>query len=451
LGLIERGERWASTRTLATVLALFAALLVLALALAPRAEGFIYWVNHGGGGIDRASLDGTGVDRMFVSSDDPGRYWIGPQIAVDSEHIYWHNVDRLSGTGSIARANLDGSGVEPAFIDGVTSFSELAVDAGHVYWTNEGDGTIGRANLDGSGVDQAFIDGIAPSVHGLAVDSNFIYWTTQWAGAGVPATVGRANLDGSGVDPDFITNGPWSYASIGEVAVDANHVYWTQQESPAGSIGRANLDGSGVEPSFIRATSAEQAESTYAWALAVDAAHIYWMRPEPLAVPHGGPSSPGWISRANLDGTPAGYPLGWSKFAFIPEASYWGLTVDARTDTELAAEATAARTQRRGGKRIAVKTKLRAREPITAEVRGKIKVAPAYKLKRRSVEIVEGYETKSPVQTEVVKLKPARKADGRRIAAALQRGKKAVAKLTVTLADDAGNSTTEKLQVRLKR
>ena len=45
--------------------------------------------------------------------------------------------------------------------DGGTASATLdfTVDAGHVYWANEGTNTIGRANLDGTGVDESFITG----------------------------------------------------------------------------------------------------------------------------------------------------------------------------------------------------------------------------------------------------------------------------------------------------
>jgi Low-density lipoprotein receptor repeat class B len=46
----------------------------------------------------------------------------------------------------------------------------VAVDAGHVYWANDGTNTIGRANLDGTGADQIFITGAATPT-GVAVDA----------------------------------------------------------------------------------------------------------------------------------------------------------------------------------------------------------------------------------------------------------------------------------------
>ena len=86
---------------------------------------------------------------------------------------------------------------------------------------------------------------------------------------------------------------------------------------------------------------------------------------------------------------------------------------------------------------------MKAKEQLTAKASGKIKVNPTYKLKPKKAKLAAG-------QTKTLKLKP-KKAQAKRIAGALKRGKKATAKLTVKLTDQAGNSETEKLSVRLKR
>jgi hypothetical protein len=47
-------------------------------------------------------------------------------MAVDSSHLYWANWD----AGAIDRANLDGSGVNASFITGADHPFGVAVDAG---------------------------------------------------------------------------------------------------------------------------------------------------------------------------------------------------------------------------------------------------------------------------------------------------------------------------------
>src|SRR5262249_24071058 len=74
--------------------------------------------------------------------------------------------------------NLDGSGVNQSFIAGASRPFGVAVDAAHLYWTNQffspelssSQGAIGRANLDGSGVNQRLITGLGDPI-GVAVDA----------------------------------------------------------------------------------------------------------------------------------------------------------------------------------------------------------------------------------------------------------------------------------------
>ena len=129
---------------------------------------------------------------------------------------------RDSGAG-IGRANLDGSGVDQSFI---TGFAPAAT----AVWrstptTSTGprpsdfpNGTIGRANLDGTGVDQSFITG-ATAACGIAVDARHVYWTNQHAtGDDRPRQARRHRRR-----PEL--HQPASGVTI-RVAVDAEHVYW---------------------------------------------------------------------------------------------------------------------------------------------------------------------------------------------------------------------------------
>jgi hypothetical protein len=459
-----------SLTTLVGMLGLLAALLlVLSLALAPRAGAYVYWTNPdplgSGGAIGRADLDGTGVRSHFIPISTASAY--PRDLALDAEHVYW-----AAGcfsdpsappctSGGIGRANLDGTGVDQSLIGGFNP-KGVAVDAEHVYWTwseceagcstaelQTAAGGIGRANLDGTGVDPSFIGGIQPTgVGAVAVDAQHIYWTGSFcegvcSGGStdrVVFAIGRANLDGTGVDRTFIVTGRYPL-TVGtdvdgtDLAVDAEHIYWTGRVfDPAccgATLGRASVDGTGVDQSFIDGPCCMKAPI---WmGVAVDDAHIYWTDHQ---------SSPPTrsIRRANLDGSGLAYFIlpGGDK-DFDPGS----LAVDALTNTKAEGRASAARTQRQGAKRIVVKVKVKAEEELTAKATGKIKVNPTYKLRPRKVKLGSG-ETKS------LKLKP-KKAKVKKIARALKRGEKAKAALTVKLTDQAGNSETEKLRVRLMR
>ena len=168
---VTRRSRPSLVRRVAHVPSTFAAALVLAallvclpLALAARAEGFVYWTKLEGpfsnglpikplAGIGRANLDGSGVDQSFITGVDGLRAWQST-AATSTGRTFPLTA------ATIGRANLDGTGVDPSFIGGLNLPAGVAVDGGHVYWTSGAlDGTIGRANLDGTEVDPNFISG----------------------------------------------------------------------------------------------------------------------------------------------------------------------------------------------------------------------------------------------------------------------------------------------------
>ena len=151
-------------------------------------------------------------------------------------HVYWANFDLNGLPGTIGRANLNGTTVNQSFIPGATQpfgSNDVTVDATHIYWADHRAGTIGRANLDGTGVDPNFITGLdtktvldpftgANTPAGVAVDAGHVYWTNTQPGA-----IGRANLDGTTVDPTFITGA----GAPGDVDVDVGHVYWSNEDT----------------------------------------------------------------------------------------------------------------------------------------------------------------------------------------------------------------------------
>jgi len=151
----------------------------------------IFWSNFNGNvgsTISRADLDGSGVVADFIPTDGGAE-----GLAVDGAHLYWPNLH----AGSIGRATVDGGSVDQSFIPGASSPLAVTVDGAHVYWTNFGSHAVGRANLDGSGVEQTFITGIADASFGIAVDAGHVYWVDN-------GNIARANLDGTGVEESFV-------------------------------------------------------------------------------------------------------------------------------------------------------------------------------------------------------------------------------------------------------
>ena len=139
MALTQQPSKW--TRPSPTirvgVLGLLAAvLLVLPLALAPRAEAYVYWNTESG--IGRANLDGTAIDESFIVLGHPG----AGSIAVDARHIYWIQND------GIGRAKLDGTGVDRRFIPESSDVifdrgAALAIHEQHIYWTVGGERVAG--------------------------------------------------------------------------------------------------------------------------------------------------------------------------------------------------------------------------------------------------------------------------------------------------------------------
>jgi virginiamycin B lyase len=145
----------------------------------PAVDGtHLYWGDMGAARIGRANLDGTGIEGSFIDFGfGLGQVQRPLDVAVDGGHLYWANLGDGAANGTIGRAGIDGTGLERSFITGVGTPVGVEVDGGHVYWTNgqtvAHGASVGRANLDGTGVEPSFIPqtswGIASA---LAVDSS---------------------------------------------------------------------------------------------------------------------------------------------------------------------------------------------------------------------------------------------------------------------------------------
>ena len=290
----------ARSRLARRVALVLATMAVATIALAARAEAYVYWtelppprVSHPPGGLYRANLDGTGG--QFLT--EVGSYPYG--VAVDNAHLYWSGPPRATSRGPTSTAPAPTRASSPTSTLPASPIYGVAVDGAHVYWTSADTDTIGRANLDGTGVDRSFIAGAsepegwrstAPTSIGRTCDTD---------------TIGRANLDGTGVNQSFIAGA----SDPRGVAVDGAHVYWGGT-----GIGRANLDGTGVDPSFI---------DLNAGGVAVDGAHVYWAN-----LDTGGSAvsslygTTAGIGRANLEGTGVDQ-------CFIRSADAYGVAVDA--------------------------------------------------------------------------------------------------------------------------
>ena len=197
------------------------------------AGGKMYWADAGTNKIQRANLDGSGVEDLVTGLGIP----YGLALDVSGGKMYWTNRQ----TNKIQRADLNGANVEDLVTSGLTFPGGLALDVsgGKMYWTNPGNSKIQRANLDGSGVEDLVTSGVS-SPTGLALDvsGGKMYWTDRRSDK-----IQRANLDGSGVQ-DLVTSGLNSPNGLA-LDVSVGKMYWA--DAGTNKVQRANLDGSNVE------------------------------------------------------------------------------------------------------------------------------------------------------------------------------------------------------------
>ena len=197
------------------------------------AGGKLYWTDAGASRIQRANLDGSNVQDLVIGLGIP----YGLALDAVGGKMYW--TDRQ--TSRIQRANLDGSGVEDLITSGLVFPGELELDldGGKLYWTSPGSQKIQRANLDGSGVEDLIASGLgSPTGLGLDLAGGKMYWTDRRTDK-----IQRGNLNGSGIE-DLVTSGLDEPNGLA-LDVSGGKMYWA--DAGTDRIQRANLDGSGVE------------------------------------------------------------------------------------------------------------------------------------------------------------------------------------------------------------
>jgi hypothetical protein len=265
----------------------------------------VYWADPIAGTIGRADIDGSDPDDAFIApgesecelevETEPGVFEkeVVPApstpryVAVDAGHVYWTNTgvldkngESIDKGGTVGRADLDGetASVDPDFICGASNPQGIAVNATHIYWANAGKDvtTIARSATDGAATEQSFLKvtgSLVPS--GVALSASHVYFSDNEIG-NENSSIRRILLDGGEEEHLFIGK-----VVLRGVAVDSAHVYWASQGEEA--IGRANL---ALEPASQENTFVKEIEGKL-FGLAADASHIYW------SVNGESPSNPG--------------------------------------------------------------------------------------------------------------------------------------------------------------
>ena len=221
-------------------------------------------------GVGRANLDGSSAQPGFVPTTAKG-------IAVNSEYVYWANPKE----NSIGRARIDGTEIDRNFITGVSNPQYVALCGEYLYWTDaaqekEKEGAIARAKIGAGGaeaVEQKFIAG-ASDPQGIAINSEYIYWANVLTAKPSKSTIARAKVDGEGVElTGFVTK----TETPGGVALNSEYIYWAIPSS--NEIGRAPIAGGKGTPGFITGASEPQG-------VAVNSEYVYWANSHTGTIAH---------------------------------------------------------------------------------------------------------------------------------------------------------------------
>ena len=198
----------------------------------------MYWTDIGGAGkIQRANLDGTGVENLKGGLADP----VGIALDLDNGWLYWAdkvNQGIYRSKEDINQDNLQISANKDFSISAYQPY-QIALDTfnGHMYWTEQGGSKIRRADLDGN-IDNSFNfdpEEIAPqNPFGLAIDlvAGRMYWTERSSDEdSVGDSIRSTDLDGQN-GQILVHSAPQSLSGI---AVDVNDgkIYWTDKKAGA--------------------------------------------------------------------------------------------------------------------------------------------------------------------------------------------------------------------------
>lgn len=255
---------------------------------------FIYWANPAEGTIGRAELDGdTPPDDEFIVPEPTTveeEIEIGTDefetvtlelpskpryVAVDAGHIYWTNTaDGENEHGTIGRADIDGTpeSVEPECITGASNPQGIAVNATHIYWANRR--SIGRAELDCEGAVpdlQRMKFEFAEAPYGVALSGSKVYWVTE-EGSGI-SNVNRAPLAGGAGFEEIEQFFLGTTAEPRGLALAGDNLYWAAQGEKA--IGHAVWPDAQPSPTTVEKELIELDDGAPS-GVAVDSEHIYW-------------------------------------------------------------------------------------------------------------------------------------------------------------------------------
>jgi hypothetical protein len=132
--------------------------------LADATKDILYWTLN----------DGSVWSSPLGTSAIPKQLAMGPNgannIVADDQYLYW------SSNKGIERVDIVGG--DPVDLALSPDIRSVAIDAMHVYWTDENAGMVQRVRKDGSGLVE-IIGFNQQGPYGLALDDQYVYWSNS--------------------------------------------------------------------------------------------------------------------------------------------------------------------------------------------------------------------------------------------------------------------------------
>ncbi len=214
----------------------------------------VYFANQYNGQVMKAPLDGDGGQTVTLATVNSGAGAAG--VAVDGVNLYWTNLNY----GTVEAVPI-GGGSATTLASGLTFPILITLDAQNVY-VPCGDGTIHaipKAGGDGGAGDIIVSGQGADSISGIAVDAQHVYWSNNAADGGIF----EAPLGGG--SPMQLVG---SQSQAGALAVDSANVYWVTSQNPGGIVAMAPITGGAA---VTLATGQTQANG-----IVVNASDVFW-------------------------------------------------------------------------------------------------------------------------------------------------------------------------------
>jgi low density lipoprotein receptor-related protein 5/6 len=202
------------------------------------AAGKMYWTETSAGAIWRANLNGSEAQTILI---DSGREPLGIALDLAHEQLYFTDVE------GVKRAHMDGAGVELLTKEAARGFIALDLATQQMFWADWPSGTIRSAPIASPALVTTIVKG-QPCPFGVALDetNGNLYWLgleiKEKPKCEKSAAIVRARLDGSAIATILKRPGA---GFEGGLAVDPalGRLYWTEAEGH--DIRSASLSGGG--------------------------------------------------------------------------------------------------------------------------------------------------------------------------------------------------------------